>query len=55
MSNTQYENIVAKLTLAVPIAMGNDEVQLSALASFLGGFITNQIQGIKDTSLNSVL
>lgn len=55
MSNTQYETIVAKLTLAVPAAVGNDESQLSALASCLGGFVANQIQGIKDTSLNSVL
>lgn len=55
MSNAQYETIVARVTLAVPAAVGNDESQLSALASCLGGLIANQIQGIKDTSLNSVL
>lgn len=55
LSNAQYDTIVAKVSLAVPAAVGNDEIQLTALASLLGGFIANQIQGIKDTCINSVL
>lgn len=54
-SNPQYDNIVAKLTIAVPAAIGNDSAQLDALFSFMGGFIANTLQGLRDTTGNSVL
>lgn len=54
-TNPQYDNIVARLSVSVPATIGNDSIQLDALFSFMGGFITNTLQGLRDTSANSVL
>lgn len=54
-SSAQYENILARLTVSVPAAIGNDSEQLLAMMSLLGGFTTNILQGLTDTCQNSVL
>lgn len=51
----QYDNILGEVKLSIPAAIGNDSAQLDALFSFMGGFINATLQGLRDTTGNSVL
>jgi len=55
LSGYQYQNILMRLTVSVPAALAADVVQLQSAFSFLGGVLTSQLQGLCDTTQNSVM
>jgi len=52
----QYDVLAVDIRFRVPAGAATyDSVQMKALASFLGGMITAQIQGVLDTELTGVM
>lgn len=55
MSGYQYENIVARVSIGVPAACGNDLPQVKAMCSILGGILNSLASGFVDFTQDSVL